>query len=195
MTDLGVAVADDPHNERALTNEPLYEGEPILAVAAVDESTAAEAIERIVVEYEPLPFVIDPLVSLQARRPQRAHRRQRLAAKARRQRRQPVRAGRRRRAEMDRGRLRRGRRGPDAAWHADPRVEVRRRRCRVCQPPRSCSTKPSRRPTSAIRRSSRGRRWPTGRTASSTCTARRRARRRPFRRWPSSSASIRPTSS
>ena len=62
MTDLGVAVADDPHNERALTNEPLYEGEPILAVAAVDESTAAEAIERIVVEYEPLPFVIDPLV-------------------------------------------------------------------------------------------------------------------------------------
>ena len=62
MTDLGVAVAADPHNERALTNEPLYEGEPILAVAAVDESTAAEAIERIVVEYEPLPFVIDPLV-------------------------------------------------------------------------------------------------------------------------------------
>src|SRR3954465_3942955 len=31
----------------ALTNEPLYEGEPILAVAAVDELTAAEAIERI----------------------------------------------------------------------------------------------------------------------------------------------------
>jgi xanthine dehydrogenase molybdenum-binding subunit len=64
MTDLGVAVAYDPHNERALTNEPLYEGEPILAVAAVDEGTAAEAIERIVVEYEPLPFVIDPLQSL-----------------------------------------------------------------------------------------------------------------------------------
>src|SRR6202158_3006528 len=33
--------------ERALTNEPLYQGEPILAVAAVDELTAAEAIERI----------------------------------------------------------------------------------------------------------------------------------------------------
>jgi xanthine dehydrogenase molybdenum-binding subunit len=63
-TDLGVAVAFDPHNERALTNEPLYEGEPILAVAAVDEATAAEAIERIVVEYEPLPHVIDPLISL-----------------------------------------------------------------------------------------------------------------------------------
>ena len=31
--------------ERALTNEPFYAGEPIAAVAAVDELTAAEAIE------------------------------------------------------------------------------------------------------------------------------------------------------
>jgi CO/xanthine dehydrogenase Mo-binding subunit len=50
--------------ERALTNEPLYQGEPILAVAAVDETTAAEAIERIVVDFEPLPFVVDPVESL-----------------------------------------------------------------------------------------------------------------------------------
>ena len=50
--------------EVALTNEPLYEGEPILAVAALDEHTAAEAIERIQVDFEPLPFVIDPLDSL-----------------------------------------------------------------------------------------------------------------------------------
>lgn len=50
--------------ERALTNEPLYGGEPILAVAAVDEHTAAEAVERIDVDLEPLPFVIDPLESL-----------------------------------------------------------------------------------------------------------------------------------
>ena len=63
-TDLGKAVEADPHNERALTNEPMYEGEPILAVAAVDELTAAEAIERIVVDMEPLPFVTDPLESL-----------------------------------------------------------------------------------------------------------------------------------
>src|SRR3954466_5658770 len=33
--------------ERALTNEPLYQGEPILAVAAVDELTAARAMEAI----------------------------------------------------------------------------------------------------------------------------------------------------
>ena len=50
--------------EKALTNEPLYQGEPILAVAAVDERTAAEAIERIEVDFEPLPFVVDPVESL-----------------------------------------------------------------------------------------------------------------------------------
>jgi CO/xanthine dehydrogenase Mo-binding subunit len=50
--------------EVALTDEPVYEGEPILAVAAVDEHTAAEAIDRIHLQVEPLPFVIDPLESL-----------------------------------------------------------------------------------------------------------------------------------
>jgi CO/xanthine dehydrogenase Mo-binding subunit len=50
--------------EFALTDEPVYEGEPILAIAADSEELAAEAIERIVVEFEPLPFVIDPLDSL-----------------------------------------------------------------------------------------------------------------------------------
>jgi xanthine dehydrogenase molybdenum-binding subunit len=50
--------------ERALTNEPLYQGEPILAVAAVDELTAAEAVERVTLDLEPLPFVVDPVESL-----------------------------------------------------------------------------------------------------------------------------------
>src|SRR6476660_958539 len=50
--------------ERALTNEPLYQGEPIVAVAAVDEQTAAEAVEKIEVDLEPLPFVVDPVESL-----------------------------------------------------------------------------------------------------------------------------------
>jgi CO/xanthine dehydrogenase Mo-binding subunit len=44
--------------------EPMYEGEPILALAAVDELTATEAIEKIVIEYEPLPFAVDPIESL-----------------------------------------------------------------------------------------------------------------------------------
>jgi xanthine dehydrogenase molybdenum-binding subunit len=50
--------------EIALTDEPLYEGEPILAIAADTEEIAADAIERIIVDFEPLPFVIDPLESL-----------------------------------------------------------------------------------------------------------------------------------
>ena len=50
--------------EKALTNEPLYAGEPILAVAAVDEESAAAAIEAIRSISQPLPFVVDPLDSL-----------------------------------------------------------------------------------------------------------------------------------
>jgi CO/xanthine dehydrogenase Mo-binding subunit len=50
--------------EAVLTDEPKYEGEPILAVTAVDEETAAAAIELITLDLEPLPFVLDPLQSL-----------------------------------------------------------------------------------------------------------------------------------
>ena len=50
--------------ERALTDEPLYQGEPILAIAAVDETTAAAAIELVELDLEPLPFVVDPIASL-----------------------------------------------------------------------------------------------------------------------------------
>lgn len=57
LPDLGAA-------ERALSNEPLYGGEPILAVAAVDEETAARAVELVELDLEPLPFVVDPLDSL-----------------------------------------------------------------------------------------------------------------------------------
>ncbi len=66
---LGVLTADDvpkveAPEEPILTNEPVYAGEPILAVAAVDETTAANAIEQIKIDLQPLPFVIDPLESL-----------------------------------------------------------------------------------------------------------------------------------
>ena len=64
MTDLGAVIKANKQGEKALTMEPLYQGEPILAVAAVDELTAAEAIEAIDIEFEQLPFVVDPLDSL-----------------------------------------------------------------------------------------------------------------------------------
>ena len=47
-----------------LTNEPLYVGAPILALAAVDETTAQNAIAAINLDLEPLPFCVDPLESL-----------------------------------------------------------------------------------------------------------------------------------
>lgn len=53
-----------PLDETCVTNEPLFEGQPILAVAADNEWLAAEAIEAIEVDLEPLPFVLDPLQSL-----------------------------------------------------------------------------------------------------------------------------------
>src|SRR3989338_11270485 len=60
---VAVISADDvpkPHapEEPMLTNEPLYAGEPILAVAAVDETTAAGAVERIKIDLQPLPLVL-----------------------------------------------------------------------------------------------------------------------------------------
>jgi CO/xanthine dehydrogenase Mo-binding subunit len=61
---LGENVQSTAQSERGLTNEPLYYGEPVLAVAAVDELTAAEAIEKIIIDWEPLPFVVDPIESL-----------------------------------------------------------------------------------------------------------------------------------
>ena len=64
MTDLGQTILANRRGETAFTNEPLYYGEPILAVAAVDELTAVEAIEKIEIEFEPLPFVVDPFESL-----------------------------------------------------------------------------------------------------------------------------------
>jgi CO/xanthine dehydrogenase Mo-binding subunit len=64
MTDLGQRIPANPLGERGLTNDPVYQGEPILAVCAVDELTAAEAIEKITLDIERLPHVVDPLVSL-----------------------------------------------------------------------------------------------------------------------------------
>ena len=67
---VGILTADDlpdeveAPNEAALTNEPRYEGEPILAVAAVTEQIASDAIELIDIDLEPLDFVLDPLDSL-----------------------------------------------------------------------------------------------------------------------------------
>ena len=66
---LGMLTASDipagpPGFAPSLSNEPMYVGEPILAVAALSEQAAEDAIEKIKIDYEPLPFTFDPLESL-----------------------------------------------------------------------------------------------------------------------------------
>src|SRR3982074_1202823 len=64
LTDNGTVIKASKWGERGLTMEPVYQGEPILAVAAVDELTAPEAAEKIQIDFEWLPFVVDPLDTL-----------------------------------------------------------------------------------------------------------------------------------
>lgn len=66
---VGIMTADDIHsppppNQPSLTNEPLYVGDPILAIAAETESQAADAIDKVKMDLEKLPYVVDPLESL-----------------------------------------------------------------------------------------------------------------------------------
>ena len=66
---IGILTADDlpaveAPNKPILTNEPNYVGEPILALAAESETLAQDALERIKLDLEPLPFTVDPLQSL-----------------------------------------------------------------------------------------------------------------------------------
>ena len=65
-----ILTADDlpapsgPATQPTLTNEPRYVGQPILAVAAESETQALDAIDRIKLDLEPLPYTLDPLESL-----------------------------------------------------------------------------------------------------------------------------------
>jgi xanthine dehydrogenase molybdenum-binding subunit len=66
---VAVATAEDfpeesPPGEPALTNNPVYQGQPIAAVAAVDETIAANAVEALRADIQPLPFVLEPLEGL-----------------------------------------------------------------------------------------------------------------------------------
>ncbi len=61
----GSAPASDYQGvEPVLTNVPRYQGQPIAAVAATDETLAAEAVAALELEIDPLPFALDPLDTL-----------------------------------------------------------------------------------------------------------------------------------
>src|SRR5262245_37369489 len=48
------------HRQYALNERVRFVGEAVAAVAAVDADTAERAVKLIDVQYEPLPFVLDP---------------------------------------------------------------------------------------------------------------------------------------
>ena len=58
---VGILTADDvPPAEvprpAILTNNPVFVGDPILAIAAINDTIATNALEKVKIEYEPLPF-------------------------------------------------------------------------------------------------------------------------------------------
>ena len=66
---IGILTADDvpakaSPQQTILTNEPVFVGDPILAVAAESETIAQDAIDKIKIDFELLPFCVDPLESL-----------------------------------------------------------------------------------------------------------------------------------
>ena len=57
-------------DEHALCHDKVrFIGDPVAAVAAIDEDTAFEAIQKIRVEYEPLEPVFDPTAAMENRVP------------------------------------------------------------------------------------------------------------------------------
>ncbi len=67
---LGVLTAEDvppvvpPSTPVLARGEVTYVGEPIVALAAVTEAAAADALEKVIVEFDRLAHVVDPLESL-----------------------------------------------------------------------------------------------------------------------------------
>jgi xanthine dehydrogenase molybdenum-binding subunit len=53
-----------PKDKPIMRDEVCYVGEPVVAVAATSLEIAEEAVERIHVEYEDLPYVLDPLEAM-----------------------------------------------------------------------------------------------------------------------------------
>ena len=66
---VGVLTADDvpdaaPPRAAILTNEPVFVGDPILVIAATDDTIATNALQKIKIDFEQLPFCVDPLEAL-----------------------------------------------------------------------------------------------------------------------------------
>ena len=82
VNDNGQLILANIDGEVSLTKEPVYQGQPILAVAAIDETTAVEAIERIEVEVRAAALRGRSVGEPASGRPQRAHERKLLVHSA-----------------------------------------------------------------------------------------------------------------
>ena len=56
--------ASPPPNYAMAADIAVYEGQPVVSVVAVDRYVAEDAIERIVIEYDPLPHVSDVVTAM-----------------------------------------------------------------------------------------------------------------------------------
>lgn len=58
-----------PKDKSIMRREVCYVGEPVAAVAAESMEVAEDALERISVDYDPLPFILDPLEAIKPEAP------------------------------------------------------------------------------------------------------------------------------
>jgi CO/xanthine dehydrogenase Mo-binding subunit len=71
---LGILTPDEvknptPPDTQILSAEPCYVGAPVLLLAAESETLAQDALEKVRIDWEVLPFHVDPLASLHPDRP------------------------------------------------------------------------------------------------------------------------------
>jgi CO/xanthine dehydrogenase Mo-binding subunit len=176
---LGMLTADDipagpPGFAPSLAKEPMYVGEPILAVAALSEQAAEDAIAAIKIDYEPLPFTHDPLESLFPGGKDARGDGFNIGTLA------GLPPGKIKWAAADFARVKQGEQlpmgKPAEEWNFGD-VEAEFKKCKVVY------DEPFVTASLAITAWSRAPRWPTGRTASASCTRRCRASRSRCRRW------------
>ena len=161
VTDLGETIRANPKGEKALTDEPVYAGEPVLAVAAVDEETACRGHRSHPRRLGAAALRGRSAGVAAARRAEPARRGQHLGPAA-------GRAGQAARSAARSSRSSGRPRTSPSTTRARCRWASRRSsgRTATSRPAsrrrRSCSTRPSRWPTTSTTCWSRARRWPTG---------------------------------
>ena len=189
---LGILTADDvpkfpEPQEQILTKAPRFVGQPILAVAAESEETAADAIERSRSTTKPLPFVTDPLASLYPGGPN-AYPGGNVTRQARQDASEASTSGGSSSSSGRRAISPRPARTSFPKANRWPSSGLTAMSMLASRKPSSCSMRASSSKANRIIRWSREAASPIGRTASASCTDRRKARASSCRALPDTSA-------